>query len=852
MTRFYPLLVFVVALAIAGIVGLSRRAIDTAYFFDSGLYMQSAVAIHDAFTHLQSNGLNTLQLECVNLKEKLLLDGPVMPLIGGIPFWIMGAKPKLEAMQPVLALLVFFQALSSLCMFFLGRKLTQSHNFALLSGLLWATYPAAIFGTTKLLTEPAGVLFSLLALVLCVILSEQESFKRVCATTFALGVIMSLLLLLRPILAPALVPVLMGLIFVKKKNGMPLNTIFSGVSTCVLGGLITLAPWLWFTHTASGEVVLTPKRFPVYNLVCGLDLASDGRIFVTPRPATIDEEKEKSMQMLSRNIQEKPLDHLLLLFRKPARLWLDAWNDYRAPLIILPAWAITWWHLLFLICGGAGIISFSALVLKRAELANKAQPVILFGSLSFIAVHLLYLFFSACPRYGHTSMPFITLFGVYFLSRLRTGSNSLKRSALFGFASLFTVALILHLPVQFILLGLNISPTLALLISVLLKSSVILFFATIAIVTTHPEWKSFLKERLFKASVPIFALTVILVSSAEEIGGPREAKSVLGKDEKISREIDLSVEKPDWALILVDGSKELEDATLYVNGHKLDNSPIALHQFSTTENSLHNYQMFAKLLNMSQSDFRQWRAAIVPVQDLNFKGKNEIVIKSGKDQTVLYSSYKQLSGETRLPSLFNFCFYKLNTSQADMDARVPYIEIDNHDQSSGSLKRIILALGYKKRVDNQTLDTPVSVEKDLLKGKPSPFMIPPGLLTFVDSGVNDLSIDTSGLLKVTLDARFKSPSATKLQLDLMCRLENQPDFSVNVFNQTKILDLQGQAKTENFQITSYIPASCVSSGKFRPQAVLVSKNAPVQVEELKIKIVRIDAPDFRNSHGDLY
>lgn len=814
--------------------------------------MQSAVAIHDAIAHIQSSGLSALQPECVNLKEKLLLDGPVMPLIGDIAFWIMGAKPKLEAMQPVLALLVLFHALSSLCMFFLGRKLTQSHNFALLSGLLWATYPAAVFGTTKLLTEPVGVLFSLLALVLCVTLSKQESFKRVCTTTFALGIIMSLLLLLRPILAPAIVPVLIGLIFLKKKSGMPVRTIISGVATSVFGGLITLAPWLWFTHTASGELALTPKRFPVYNLLCGLDLASDGRIFVTPRPATIDEEKDKSMQMLSRNIQEKPLDHLLLLLRKPTRLWLNAWNDYRAPLFFLPAWTITWWHLLFLICGGAGIISFSAKILKRDEFTDQAQPVILFGSLSFIAVHLLYLFFSACPRYGHTSLPFIALFGIYFLSRLATGSSSLKRSALFGFASLCTIALILHLPVQYILLGLNTSPTLALLISVLLKSSVILFFAAIAIVTTHPEWKSLLKERLFKAFVPVFAMTVILVSSAEEIGGPREAKSILSKDEKISRQIDLSVEKPDWALILVDGSKELEDATVYVNGNKLDNSPIPLHQFSTKENSLHNYQMFAKLLNISQSNFRQWRAAIVPVQDLNFKGKNEIVIKSGKDNTVLYSSYKQLSGETRLPSLFNFCFYKLNTNESDMDARVPYIEIDNHDQESVSLKRIILALGNKKRIYNQILDTPVLVEEDLLKGKSSPFVIPQGFLTFVDSDINDLNIETSGLLKITLDARFKSPSATKLQLDLMCRLENQPDFSVNVFNETKILDLHGQAKTENFQFISYIPASSVSAGKFRPQAVLLSRNAPVQVEELKVKIERIEAPDFRNSHGDLY
>lgn len=850
--RFYFVLVFVVALFIGFVVGFSRRALDTAYFFDSGLYMQTAVAIHDSLVRIANNGPGSLQPECISLKEKLLLDGPILPFIGDIPFWLTGTKPKLEAMQPVIALLVLFHGLSSTCMFYLAKQLTKKDNLALVSGLLWATYPAALLGTTKLLTEPVGVLFSLIALILCVVLSKQESLKRILLTTFVLGAIMSLLLLLRPILAPAIVPVLIGMIFAKRKAGMSLRTIYSGVVTCIFGSLLTLAPWLWFTHTASGEIILTPKRFPVYNLICGLDLASDGRIFVTPRPATIDEEKEKSMQMLSRNFQQKPLEHLLLLFRKPKRLWLDAWNDYRVPLFFLPAWVITWWHLLLLISGVAGIISFTSAISKREQFNNQAEPIILFGSLSFIAVHLLYLFFSACPRYGHTSMPFITLFGIYFLSRLATGTSALKRSALFVLTSLCTLALILHLPVQNILLDLNVSPTIALLTSVLLKSLVILFFAAIAILTTHPEWKPLLKSKLFKASIPIFAFTVILVSSAEEIGAPRESKLTIEKEQKISREIDLSVRKPDWALVLIDGSKELEDATVYVNGHKLDNSPIPLHLFSTAQNSLHNYQMFAKLLNISQSQFRQWRALSVPVQDLNLKGKNEIVLKSSKNQTILYCSYKQLSGATRLPSLFNFCFYKLNTSESDLDARVPYVEIVNPDKNSIVFKRLILALGNKSKEYDQTLDTPLLLEKDLLKGKRAPLVIPQGLLTFVDSGVNELDINTHGLLKITLDAKIQSSNPTRLQTDLMCRLENQPDFSVNVFNDTKISDLQGQTKAQNLQLTGYIPASCVAGGKFRPQAVLVSKNSPVQVEELKVKIERIEAPDFRNCQVDLY
>ena len=238
--------------------------------------------------------------------------------------------------------------------------------------------------------------------------------------------------------------------------------------------------------------------------------------------------------------------------------------------------------------------------------------------------------------------------------------------------------------------------------------------------------------------------------------------------------------------------------------------------------------------------------------DQHLKGKNEIVLKASKDKTTLYCSYKQLSGETRLPSLFNFCFYKLNTSEADLDARVPYIEIVNSDKNSNAFKRILLALGNKNKDYDQTLDTPILLEDNLLQDKPSPFVIPQGLLTFVDSGVNDLSINTHGLLKISLDAKLQSSGPTKLQIDLMCRLENQPDFSVNVFNDTKISDLQGQAKTQDLQFTSYIPASCVAGGKFRPQAVLLSKNSPVQIEELKVKIERIEAPDFRNCHVDLY
>jgi hypothetical protein len=776
----------------------------------------------------------------------------VLPLIGGIPFWIMGARPKLEAMQPVLALLVLFHSLSSVLMFYLGKKLTTSDKFGLVSGLLWATYPAAIIGTTKLLTEPVGVLLSLLALVLCVQLGQEESRKRVCLTTFALGVIMSLFVLLRPILAPAMVPILLGLVFFKKKNGMASSTIIGGIATCAVAALVTLAPWLWFTHQASGEIVLTPKRAPVYNLICGFDLPSDGRIFVTPRPASIDEEKEKSMQMLTNNIKQKPLEHLLLILRKPIRIWGDAWNDYRTPYLFLPASVITLWHIALLATGIAGIISFIAFLSNKESFKHQDQPIILFGSLCFISVHFLYVFFSACPRYGHTSMPFITLFGVYFLSRLVAGESKLKRSAMFITGATVAFLLVLNMPIQTILLDLNVPNTLSLLSSVLLKSALLLLFSAIAILTTHPEWKPFLRSKMFKAFVPVFALTVILVSSAEEIGAPTESKAIIAPDQKIQREIELNVHKPDWALVLIDGSKELEEANVIVNGHKLDGALIPLHRFSTSDNSLHNYQMFAKLLNLDESQFRQWRALCVPIQDLNFKGKNEIVLQSQKGGTVLYSSYKQLSGEMRLPSLFNFCFYKLNTNAADLDARVPYVEINNQDKNAGSLKRIIIALGNKNKDYNAAFDAPLTIEEDLLKDKPKPFLIPPGMLTFVDTGINDLSINCNGLLKVTLDAKVQSPSPTKVKVDLMCRLEKQPDFSVNVFDDTKVLNLKGISKTESFQFVSYVPASCVSAGKFRPQAVLVSKNAPVQLEELKVRIERIEAPDFRSSDINLY
>lgn len=814
--------------------------------------MQSAVAIHEAIGHVGSAGLNALQPECIKLKEKLLLDGPVLPLIGGIPFWMIGAKPKLEAMQPVLALLVLFHALSSILMFYLGKKLAASEKFGLISGLLWATYPAAIIGTTKLLTEPVGVLLSLLALFLCVRLGQEESRKRVCLTTFALGIIMSLLVLLRPILAPAMVPLLLGLVFFKKKRGMASSTIIGGITACIFGALFTLTPWLWFTYSACGEIILTPKRAPVYNLICGFDLPSDGRIFVTPRPASVDEEKEKSMQMLTNNIKQKPLEHLLLLLRKPSRIWGDAWNDYRTPYLFLPAQVITFWHVSLIASGIAGLISFLTFLTKKESFAHQEQPIILFGSLCFISVHFLYLFFSACPRYGHTSMPFFTLFAVYFLSRLMTGESKLKRSALFAAATLITFLLILSMPIQAILLDLNVSSTLAILASALLKSAFLLLFSAIAILTTHTEWKPLLKFKMFKTFVPVFALTIILVSSAEEIGVPTESKMTIAPDQKVQREIDLNVIKPDWALVLIDGSKELEEANVIVNGRKLDGSLIPLHRFSTSDNSLHNYQMFAKLLNIDESQFRQWRALSVPIQDLNFKGKNEIVLKSQKKGTVLYSSYKQLSGETRLPSLFNFCFYKLNTSATDLDARVPYVETNNQEKNTNPLKRIIIALGNKNKDHNKALDALVTIEEDLLKGKPSPFVIPPGMLTFVDTGTNNLSINCNGLLKVTLDAKIQSQGPTKLKLDLMCRLENQPDFSVNVFDDTKVLDLKGSSKSESFQFVSYVPASCVSAGRFRPQAVFVSKNAPVQIEELKVKIEQIDAPDFRNSRIDLY
>lgn len=820
--------------------------------------MQTAVALHDAVVNVTANGIGTLQPECIKLKEKLMLDGPVLPLVGAIPFWIVGKKPVLAAMQPVLALLVFFHSISSLLMFYLGKRLTSSKNFGLVAGLLWATYPSAVLGTTKLLTEPVAAMLSLLALLLCVLTekSAETTGKRFFSQTFSLGIILSLLVLLRPILAPALVLIFLGLMFALKKRGKSNATIGKGISSFVVGAALIMSPWLIYTYASSGSISITPKRAPVYNLICGFDLDSDGRIFVTKSITKIDEEKDSSIQMLTNNIQAKPIEHLLLTLRKPSRIWGEAWNDYRASYLFLPAPAVNWWHLLLVASGIAGIISFFASFLRKSEQKDIDEIVILSGSFCFIAVHFLYIFFSACPRYGHTSMPFVCLFGVYFLSRLIKHKQLLKSSIFCVVSLLITFLIVITLPIQEILLGSGLSATACLLFSVLLKASYFLTFSVSAILSTHPECKTYIKSIKFKTAVTLFAGTVILISTAEEMGSPLEYKQTLEPKQKIGRDIELNViKKPDWVLLLVDGSKEIENCRAYINGHSIDGSFIPLNRFSTDDNSLHNYQMFSKLLNVDQGDFRQWRAISVPAQFLNLDGKNEIEIEGDKERAQVYGSYNQPLVGTRLPSLFNFCFYKLNTKSTDLDARVPYVTL-NSDKHTGTdlkkLTRLVLALGHKSDQYNISADVPFTQTRNLLAGKSIPIPILPGRLTFIDTGVNDLKIKTNGLLKVTLDSTVTASAPTKLMIDLMCRLENQPDYSVNVFDKTKLIELSDSGKDESFSYVSYIPASAVSVGNFRPQAVIVANKAAVQLKSLNAKIERIDAPDFRNTKVELY
>ena len=199
-----------------------------------------------------------------------MLDGPIFPGFLALICSLIDKVPTQADWRMFIFIQAFLQSTSAGLVYLLGKKFTGSIKWAVVAGLMWGLYPAAIVASHRILSE---TLATVLLLSIVLLLSRGFTLSRGgVIRAVAAGICNVFLLLTKPPLAFAWLFVNLCAYLQIKKTSQRL-----AFAACVaVGCMIALAPWLAFTYKTSGKVQVIPQRVPTYNMLNGCNLEADG------------------------------------------------------------------------------------------------------------------------------------------------------------------------------------------------------------------------------------------------------------------------------------------------------------------------------------------------------------------------------------------------------------------------------------------------------------------------------------------------------------------------------------------------------------------------------------------------
>ncbi|MBS1991220.1 MAG: hypothetical protein JSS83_11920 [Cyanobacteria bacterium SZAS LIN-3] len=412
-----PLLVlFSVILFFTIISSFSKRVLGMAIVFDSAMYLHSSVCVLTylkALLSFQTPSPETFKL----LAEGVLLDGPVLPILGGLFYLLLGLTPSIKDMGAALFLQAILHALSAVLVYHVLFDLTRKKTTSLLGGYAWGFYPAAILGAGKFMTE---------ILTTCLLLSLVLAVARMVKPKFALatGLLLGLIALTKAALAPASALVIaFGLIYLIITKCPRQKILASAIATACGAGLM-LGPWMLFTYKITGKAQITTNRQPTHNMVSGVNPENDGWASLPDTPlGLMFSDNDPALPSAMSIVLSHPGYELQLMARKIVRLFSQPWNDYRLSCLLVPIPMQIAWHKLLMALGLFGLLAlFMDIARKQIDRVTEIHDTkieLLFCTLVILVLgHFIYLPFVACSRYGFTAMPLMTVFATIGLARI--------------------------------------------------------------------------------------------------------------------------------------------------------------------------------------------------------------------------------------------------------------------------------------------------------------------------------------------------------------------------------------------------------------------------------------------------
>ncbi|CAN5215803.1 hypothetical protein BH10CYA1_BH10CYA1_44000 [soil metagenome] len=654
---------FATGLLLCWRTNFSHTALDVASMFDSGKYISSTELVINATTFLHHFTQQEWKTICSALKEPLMMDGPILPLLGAAWFTLIHKSPDLFDMRAALALQALLHGASACCMFVAARRILQNNRWAMLTGLLWAAYPSAVLGAGRFMTE--NITSTLLLLMACVVPSKvTDKYLR----SFALGMIAATVGLLKAALLPG---VFAGFLVVAfslwtNRETVPTTTVKRLVLhafSIIFGAMLILTPWLLFTKEATGSYSVTAQREPVLNIVLGGNSETDGwsgnpeTDFVKLFDTVNGDKAGTFLGIWQANLPE--LSNIAV--RRITRLWSSPWNDCLSKYLGL-ALPIQWlWHQLIL---SSAIFGILLMAFKEKETSEKQVDPILCLSGALLAGHLIYLVFNASPRQAFTSMPFLVLLTSYALFRIAKSDNwKLAATSILVSTLIWLVAVSFDFHSILQIFGAESVAYLASWLVYTLAAAA----CSYAVVSVSGNKKSFLPTFCLQ----LIPATIICAAFADTPKSLPEWQCDLTPNLKVNRTVSLNPAlKPDWAVVVVDGDFGLTKATVEVNGNKLTEPLGPIFTFTSNKNLMVNYAVFSGVSNKNPEQLRQWRAVAVPLSMIKPMDNNISITAPSGDATVYGSFNRTESGKLVAPTLWGFSGCKLlSETQPKLEAR---------------------------------------------------------------------------------------------------------------------------------------------------------------------------------------
>ncbi len=244
-TRYAPVLLSAgVALLVSLWYQFGCQEVRNTFFSDSRHYLETCRQL----VSLVHRTPGVAAVAGSSFSDYLMLDGPILPLLPSLCFAALGKIPTQTDWQPFVFIGCLLHAASAALVCALMWRLSLSRLWALVAGLVWATYPPAIIVSGRFLTEMPAV-FYLLAMTW----SASRLMEQVAAQSQAgwlnaceLGVWNGIVLLLKPVLSPAWLAV--DAVALAFSRGWKVRLV---VLTAVIAGLaLVVVPWMISTITS--------------------------------------------------------------------------------------------------------------------------------------------------------------------------------------------------------------------------------------------------------------------------------------------------------------------------------------------------------------------------------------------------------------------------------------------------------------------------------------------------------------------------------------------------------------------------------------------------------------------------